>query len=362
MVDDKIKYGLAGCGGCYCCCCCCCLIIWIPVLIFIRSVLDTNVAVTGTITGWADIQELDGKECELPIVGFFTLEEEYIETSSSSCEESFRDARQVYLTGDSIDILYDPENPEDILYAPLFEDLLPIARVWIVIASILVCGTCACVPSVLGKQSQPEPASTQGTNVVVASSQPQPASPMVPTARLESTAASTVESTPFSQALAVTPPPPAAAPDSGKLPPYVLPSKKNDVESGTSPPVAPAVVVPSLASYVEKSTDGPKAIREWMREYPTAGSSLHPADVAAALSHVSFSLEHGPAAKEIAIGMGSALTCQHVVAAMHECQHSVADVATVMVPYVSDPQNKEMVLSQITLSFQREDIAKLFRG
>ena len=135
-----------------------------------------------------------------------------------------------------------------------------------------------------------------------------------------------------------------------------------------SPPMVTATVIPnrSLADHLEQqtSTNVVTAIQEWIRDNPEATSVMMPQEVATALPKVTFSLEQTEAAEAIAKGIkhaGGKVTCRHIVAAMQKCSSGQsADIAKAMAPYVADPQNKSIVLDEISLSFQKDEVEKCF--
>ena len=92
-----------------------------------------------------------------------------------------------------------------------------------------------------------------------------------------------------------------------------------------------------------------------MRDHPLEAASLTPSDVGAVLSEVTFSLQQGAVAKELATGIGcsggipgGALTCEHVAAAIRASSSlQKEEVANCMAPYVNDPQNKDVVQNEM---------------
>lgn len=123
----------------------------------------------------------------------------------------------------------------------------------------------------------------------------------------------------------------------------------------------------SLADILKRdgSHEAVDIIRRWTAEHPEATAALRPDDVARAVSSVTFSLNRGSAAGELAAGVarspGGTLTCQHVVATVRACPMQDADVAKAMAPYVVDQENRGVVLDEIRYSFQREDVQKCFQ-
>lgn len=128
----------------------------------------------------------------------------------------------------------------------------------------------------------------------------------------------------------------------------------------------PAIEVSHDAAYrtliatMESEFDSRLAVDRWIKEYPSAAATLTEDEFAGVLKKVLLSMEQGAVARELVSGIGSGvLTTQYIVAAMEACPFSKLMLVTTMAPYVSDPENKEVVLSQL-YSYERNDAARAF--
>ena len=102
------------------------------------------------------------------------------------------------------------------------------------------------------------------------------------------------------------------------------------------------------------------AVDKWIKQYPSAASSLSADEFAGVLNKVLFSMEQGAVARELVSGLGSGvLNTSYIVAAMEACPFSKPTLVTTMAPYVSDPENKEIVLSEL-YSYERGEAEKAF--
>jgi hypothetical protein len=117
-----------------------------------------------------------------------------------------------------------------------------------------------------------------------------------------------------------------------------------------------------LLRAMEDSPDNRTIVHDWIQSHPDNVIQLLPQHVAAIVSRVSFSLDRMEILKELvaALHKQSALTCEHILAVMEVCPFEKAEVARLMAPSVNDPENKELVLSQIEWQLEREAVDRLF--
>ena len=121
----------------------------------------------------------------------------------------------------------------------------------------------------------------------------------------------------------------------------------------------------SLLSYIQSSDDIGinDIIQGWMEKHPKEMiGSLTPNDVAVIVESMPTLEEQKQAALQIAKSMGNenVLTCQHIAATIKKCLYTSTDIAMDMIPYISDPQNKSLVIQEILLSFQKEEVYNCF--
>lgn len=113
-----------------------------------------------------------------------------------------------------------------------------------------------------------------------------------------------------------------------------------------------------LLSRMANDLDARLAVDQWIKDNPSAASELTPEEFATVLKKVLYSFDQTSVARELVVGRGS-VTVDHVVATMEACPFSKAELAKVMAPYVSDPENKDSILSQL-YSFERGEVSKMF--
>jgi len=113
-----------------------------------------------------------------------------------------------------------------------------------------------------------------------------------------------------------------------------------------------------LLSRMADELDARLAVDAWIKENPSATAELSPEEFAIILKKVLYSYDQASVARELVVGRGS-VTVDHVLATMEACPFSKADLAKTMAPYVSDPENKESILSQL-YSFEKDDVSKMF--
>ena len=121
----------------------------------------------------------------------------------------------------------------------------------------------------------------------------------------------------------------------------------------------------SLLSSIQSSDDTEikYIIQGWMEKHPKEMiGSLSPNDVAIIVESMSTLEEQKQAALQIAKSMGNenVLTCEHVAATIKRCLYTSTDIAMDMIPYITDPQNKSLVIQEIPLSFQKEEVYNCF--
>ena len=78
------------------------------------------------------------------------------------------------------------------------------------------------------------------------------------------------------------------------------------------------------------------------------------------MKNVLFSLEQVSVARELTSGMeiGNLIT-DHILASIESCPFSKVEIVRAMAPFVSDPQNKDTILSQL-YSFEKEEVSQCF--
>ena len=138
-----------------------------------------------------------------------------------------------------------------------------------------------------------------------------------------------------------------------------------DTVSQSILPSSDLSVVKSILSAMDKTYDKRYAVGQWVREHPGEAASLSPSDIGQVLKEgVSFSLDQPAVAAELAAGFerSGSLTCRHVVEAMRASEYQKTDVAKSMIPFVSDPINKEIVLKEIEFEFEKQTVAAYFRN
>ena len=116
--------------------------------------------------------------------------------------------------------------------------------------------------------------------------------------------------------------------------------------------------VGALLKALDTSTDKRRTVGEWIRDNPLAGSKLSPEDVGAILSKVNFVLEQVSVIRELLACLEHSLVCAHVCAAINACEYQKAEVAKIMVPEVTDPEQKATVLDLIDYGFERKAVEK----
>mmetsp|Transcript_15934 Transcript_15934/g.23130 ORF Transcript_15934/g.23130 Transcript_15934/m.23130 type:complete len:243 (+) Transcript_15934:357-1085(+) len=116
----------------------------------------------------------------------------------------------------------------------------------------------------------------------------------------------------------------------------------------------------TLIKSMNFSTDIRPVVGRWIKENPTTAVSLTSDEFAEVLKKVLFSLEQATVARELMSGLGNKiLTTEYIIKAFDTCPYSKIELVRVMGPYVSDPENKGLVLEQLHL-FEREEASKMF--
>jgi hypothetical protein len=136
--------------------------------------------------------------------------------------------------------------------------------------------------------------------------------------------------------------------------PYVPTSSSGNVEGDH------ATAYNALTESMKLSYDARLAVDEWIKKYPIAAATLTAAEFAGVLKNVLFSLEQATIARELTSGMGSGvLSTEYILMSIEACPYSKLELVRAMAPYVSDPENKEIVLDEL-YSFERDEASKLF--
>ena len=105
-----------------------------------------------------------------------------------------------------------------------------------------------------------------------------------------------------------------------------------------------------LVHLLNSTTNLRSAVTEWLQAHPNAINRFTAEDVGRVISSVPFSMDQPCVALAVAKGMGKqSLTCAHVAAACNAASFFRVEVAVAMVPYVSDPHNKDYVLQLLPL-------------
>ena len=140
--------------------------------------------------------------------------------------------------------------------------------------------------------------------------------------------------------------------NTGASPFSSAPEMTNEVDHGTA--------YSSLLASMDAEYDSRAAVDKWIKEYPSAASSLTPGEFAGVLKKVLLSMEQASVARELASGMASgSLLTDHIVASMQACPFTKMEIVRVLAPYVSDPERKEVVLSNM-YSYERNEASMLF--
>ena len=113
--------------------------------------------------------------------------------------------------------------------------------------------------------------------------------------------------------------------------------------------------VTSLIRNLRSSPDLRATIRVWstVSSHASAAQSLSPDSMRRVLQSVTVSTDQILVAKELA-ALVQPCTCAHVVAALDVCPSVVTEVASCMVPYVQDKENKFFVLGLLPESDQNK--------
>jgi hypothetical protein len=133
----------------------------------------------------------------------------------------------------------------------------------------------------------------------------------------------------------------------------------------TAEPISnPNISIDSLLKTMDMEFDKRLAVGTWVQNNPTKAQQLSPDQLYAILSKVTFSLDQPSVVNEIVVAFeGSTnLTCHHIVRSMYACPYKKTEVASIMAPPASDPQNKDMVLSDFDYSFDRDMVAEKFHS
>ena len=130
-------------------------------------------------------------------------------------------------------------------------------------------------------------------------------------------------------------------------------NEKNNDSSGT-------VEALLIALSNDSSIDKHQTVGEWIRDHPKSASSLSPEHVGSILSKVTFSLVQSSVA--MALTTVPHLTCAHICAAVRACPYQKAQVAEIMAPMATDPDQKPTVLALIDYAFERQAVEQSFRS
>lgn len=117
-----------------------------------------------------------------------------------------------------------------------------------------------------------------------------------------------------------------------------------------------------LLKEMEDSFEKQRTVGKWVQKYPTQTRSLTPDDFGRILDKVTFSLDKNAVVSELVAafeGTGK-LTCAHILATMESCPYQKTDVAKLMAPHVSNPENKNGVLEKIDFLYEREEVSTKF--
>lgn len=111
--------------------------------------------------------------------------------------------------------------------------------------------------------------------------------------------------------------------------------------------------VTSLINNLRSSPDLRATIRVWstVSSHATTAKSLSPESLQRVLQSISSTADQVVVAKELA-QLIQPFTCAHVVAALDVCPSVVTEIASCMVPYVQDKENKFFVLGMLPESDQ----------
>lgn len=116
----------------------------------------------------------------------------------------------------------------------------------------------------------------------------------------------------------------------------------------------------TLVESMQLSSDARLDVDKWSKEYPTAAATLTSHEFAGVLKNVLFSLEQAAVARELTSGMGSGtLSTAYIMMSIEACPYSKLDLVRTMAPYVSDPENKGIVLDEL-YSYERDEASKMF--
>lgn len=329
------------------CCCCCCMFVWVVILAAANGQIQNSIETAGQITDYLFLQPSSQRPngCYTPEISFETNQGEAVVTTFDDAETYYcyeQESLVPWDIGDFVDIFYDPIDPEIIFMA----DGIYAAKAfsgWVIAISVLCvfcnCGILAYFFKAAKNEQQQPPQTAGGATTTGAAAAAAGGAAAVAVATLED---------PESQKHSI-------PPKEQELVPFAQASEITQEQHDQQPSS-----VPTLSEFVQQeSFDKIKVIETYAHEYPREAKTLTPAEITKTMSQITFSLDHEKAATTIAKAMGT-VKCAHIVAAMQACPDSGTDVAKAMAPFCSDYQNKQMVLDQITLSFQREDIARLF--
>jgi hypothetical protein len=124
----------------------------------------------------------------------------------------------------------------------------------------------------------------------------------------------------------------------------------------------PNILIDSLLKTMDMEFDKRLAVGTWVINNPTKVQQLSPDQLYVILSKVTFSLDQPSVVNELVAAFeGSTnLTCHHIVRSMQACPYQKTEIALIMAPYASDPQNKDTVLNDLDYSFDRDMVAEKF--
>lgn len=374
-------------GGCSCCCLCCCLIclfIFAIALGATKSELRTLEQTTATVVSvkpfkfdggdnsnnekddfnnqqqdiddyyaFDDTFTIEDVNCVVLEIEFSVFSQ--ITTTVPAETGLCGDEKYTYEAGDTVDILFDIEDPENtVILLDRAESFAKFARWMVALSTLCILSNC-CLLYWGYNRYYGEGITTTTTGT----------SPVVGTATTTTT-------------------PPMATVTGIPQPPVVATSTATTTTPSSTAPIAVATatayVTPvSLSAHVKSAgsfdSEKKQAIIAWMEQYyPDKSDYLTPDEIHNTLSQISSSFDQMDVIKVLVQYMSgqqlpppnnnSIITCEHIASAMKACggqfSSSTTDVAKLMVPYANDPNNKHLVLEHITLSFEKDDIEQLF--
>lgn len=114
-----------------------------------------------------------------------------------------------------------------------------------------------------------------------------------------------------------------------------------------------------LIESISGGSDSRLVVDKWVKKNSTIASTLTPDEFGGVISKVRFSFEQPVVARELTFGMLNTLTTKHISAALKASPFSKMEIVRVMAPYVSDPENKDIVLNSL-YTFEQEEAKTFF--